>query len=128
MSAPTGIDVVPAEPVAAAVAAAPDIQEKPHAYPPQSPRDSGEDEKTSSPSSTAHQETERDKDGEYAGKEKKEVVDLQPCSIGELFRFATPAEKAANLVSLIAAAAAGAAQVRAMPHNMIHNTDPVYSP
>ncbi|KZP07050.1 P-loop containing nucleoside triphosphate hydrolase protein [Athelia psychrophila] len=78
-------------------------------YPPQSPRDSADDEKgPPSPSSATHHDASRD--DEYAGKEKKEVVDLKPCSITELFRFATPAENVANCLSLIAAAAAGAAQ------------------
>ncbi|KZP29744.1 P-loop containing nucleoside triphosphate hydrolase protein [Athelia psychrophila] len=80
-------------------------------YPPQSPRDPEEDEQnppSPSPPSSSTKEADKDKDGDYARKEKK--GELQPCSITELFRFATPAENIANCVSLIAAAAAGAAQ------------------
>ncbi|KZP07068.1 hypothetical protein FIBSPDRAFT_804345, partial [Athelia psychrophila] len=132
MSAPADIEVVPVDeqqttlqPVAAAAAATPipalttaatssekrglfGKKSKKDTYPPRMPRDSEEAEKSLS---SSHGEiTDKDKDREDAGKEKKEVVDLQPCSIAELFRFATPAENVANCVSLIAAAAAGAAQ------------------
>lgn len=111
MSTATDIDVIPAdeqqqrqiiiEPVAAATPTAP----------------------TTSPAPTVPTDTDvvHEKHGLFGkkskkdtGKEKKESADLQPCSITELFRFTTPAEKVANCITLLAAAAAGAAQVSSL--------------